>query len=392
MQNKYRSHVIHALIVLSIAMFACKSKSEKLPDNAEVVSRGPVIASFKCQGSVRSANVVSVVNALRNTVAAIYKMPGSKVEKGELILQMDKSSILDEIFRIKNQLQQKENALERIQLNANSMQLDLNHSEDAKKTRIQHLKHSLEQQQKLLEAGGTSQERVDQIKQNLLMAEQDLNNQAEKNAMRLQQLKMDERNLILQIESFKESLNTQRAMLQKTEVKAPVSGVIVQVLGNVGEYVSLDQVLVKIADESTLKIVGTAGKNKLGFIHTGGEVELALNEEALTGTIGRVYEDEYSELVSFDVYIPENDQSKLSGYEDVELLVKANDKENVLRMRKLPGMALTQHLDILLLKEGKVIRTEIVLGTIGKDYCEIISGVEEGDVVLLEDPSSRSAL
>ncbi len=55
-------------------------------------------------------------------------------------------------------------------------------------------------------------------------------------------------------------------------------------------------------------------------------------------------------------------------------------------------MALTKHLDVLLQKETEVIRTEIVLGTIGKDYCEIISGVEEGDVILVEDPAAKPIL
>ena len=392
MDNRSRLFVFSLLAIMASVLFACKGNSDKSTIKTEVVNRGPVVASFKCQGTVRSANIVSLINPLRNSVVAVYKMPGTKVEKGELIMQLEKTAIQDEIASLNNQIQQKENAFEKNRLNAKSIQLDLNQGEEAKKTRVQNMKHSLEQQEKLLEAGGTSQARVDQIKQNLLLAEQDLNNQAEKNSIRLQQLEMDERNLALQIQSFKKSLNTQRSILQQTEVKAPVSGVLLEVAGNVGDYVSLDQALVKIADESTAKIVGTAGKNKLALLQAGGEVEVTVNNEEFMGTIGQVYEDENSESVSFDVYVAENDQQKMVGAENVELLVKANDKENVLRIRKLPGMALSQHFDVLLQKDDEVIRTEIVLGTFGKDYCEIISGVKEGDVILVEDPSATSAL
>lgn len=392
MHNYYRSFVLNVFIVLAVVIFGCKNNSNQADENAALVSRGPVIASFKCPGSVHSANVVSVVNTLRNTVTEIYKVPGSKVEKGELILQLDKTPILEEISSLKNQIQQKENALERIQLNANSVRLDLNHSEDAKKARVQHLKHSLGQQQKLLEAGGTTQERVDQVKQNLFLAEQDLNNQAEKNSLRLQQLKMDELNLELQIQSMKKSLQTQQAILQKTNVKAPVSGILLEVAGNVGNYVSLDQALVKIADKNTLKIVGTAGRNKLALLEPGGEVEVLIQSKKFSGTVGEVFAEENSEMISFDVFVAENEQHKLAGVEDVELLVKANDKENVLRMRKFPGMALTKHLDVLLQRGEEVIRTEIVLGTFGKDYCEIISGAQEGDIILRENPSDTSDL
>ena len=392
MESRSRLFVFGILAIFASVLFACKGNSDKSAVKTEVVDRGPVVASFKCQGSVRSANVVAVLNPLRNSVVALHKTPGEQVEKGELILQLDKAQIQDEIAGLNNQIQQKQNALEKNRLNARSIQLDLNQSEQAKKARVQNMQHSLEQQEKLLEAGGTSQARVDQIKQNLLLAEQDLNNQAEKNSIRLQQLEMDERNLVLQIQSFKRSLNTQRTILQKTDVKAPVSGILLEVAGNVGDYVSLDQALVKIADESTSKIVGIAGKNKRDRILPGGVVDVSVNNETFVGTIGQVYDGENSESVSFDVFIAENDQQKLTGAENVVLLVKANDKENVLRIRKLPGMTLSQHFDVLLQKDDEVIRTEIVLGTIGKDYCEIISGVNEGDIILREGSSATSAL
>ena len=392
MESRSRLFVFGILAIFASVLFACKGNSDKSAVKTEVVDRGPVVASFKCQGSVRSANVVAVLNPLRNSVVALLKTPGERVEKGDLILQLDKAQIQDEIAGLNNQIQQKQNALEKNRLNARSIQLNLNQSEQAKKARVQNMQHSLEQQEKLLGAGGTSQARVDQIAQNLLLAEQDLNNQAEKNSIRLQQLEMDERNLVLQIHSFKRSLNTQRTILQKTDVKAPVSGILLEVAGNVGDYVSLDQALVKIADESTSKIVGTAGRNKRDLILPGGAVDVSINNETFVGTIGQVYDGENSESVSFDVFIAENDQQKLTGAENVVLLVKANDKENVLRIRKLPGMTLSQHFDVLLQKDDEVIRTEIVLGTIGKDYCEIITGVNEGDIILRKGSSATSAL
>jgi HlyD family secretion protein len=388
MHNRSQLFVFGLLAILASVLFACKGNSDKSAIKTEVVDRGPVVVSFKCQGNIRAANVVSVINPLRNSVVAVHKIPSERVEKGELILQLNKNQIQDEIADLNNQIQQKENALEKNRLNVKSIQLDLNQGEEAKKARVQNMRHSLEQQEKLLEAGGTSQARVDQIKQNLLLAEQDLNNQAEKNSMRLQQLEMDERNLALQIQSFKKSLATQRAILQKTDVKAPVSGILLEVAGNVGDYVALDQAPVKIADESTSKIIGSAGKNKLALIQPGGEVEVTVNNATFMGTIGQVYDDENSESVSFDVFVDENNQQKLAGGENVELLVKANDKENVLRIRKLPGMKLSQHFDVLVQKNDELIRTEIVLGTIGKDYCEIISGVNEGDIIRVEDPST----
>lgn len=391
MMNRSRLFVFIVLIVIAGIFASCESKSDNSV-KTEVVSRGPVVASFKCQGSVQSAKVVSIINPERNVVIAVHKNAGDHVDKGELILQMDKSKIISGIAELNNQLSQKKNALERIRLNAKSAEMDLDYGEQNKKARILQLQASLEQQEKLLEVGGTSSARIDQLKQNIAMAEADLANQDEKNAIRIQQLDMDERNLELQITAFEKNLREQKELLRKTDVKAPVSGIILEVAGNVGEYISLDQVLVKVADENSYKIIGTAGKNKLHLIQTGGTVDVTLGNSKINGTIGQVTVEDASELLQFDVFVPESDQEKLAEIRNVEILINANDRENVLRIHKLPGMPLTQHLDVLLQKGDELVRTEIVLGTIGKDYCEIISGVEEGDVILVQDPASKPTM
>ncbi|HYQ56385.1 MAG TPA: HlyD family efflux transporter periplasmic adaptor subunit, partial [Draconibacterium sp.] len=318
--------------------------------------------------------------------------PGEHVNKGELILQLDKTKIQDEITHLNNQLLQKRNTLEKNRLNVKSSRFDLVQGEETRKSRILQLKSSLEQQQKLLEAGGTSETRVEQLKQNIVMAENDLNNQAEKNDLRLKQLEMDGQNLELQIRAYEKSLREQNEMLQKTDVKAPVSGILLEIAGNVGEYASLDQALIKVEDEDSYKIIGTAGKNKTSLIRPGGNVEVGVNDQKIQGTIGQVAFTEDSTSIQFDVFVAEDEQHKLEGLTDINMLVLANDKENVLRVRKLPGMSISKHMDVLLKKGKETVRTEIVIGAIGKDYCEIISGAEEGDEILIKDPASRKLL
>ncbi|MDX8341346.1 HlyD family efflux transporter periplasmic adaptor subunit [Draconibacterium sp. IB214405] len=391
MENRSRLFVIALIVVIAGLFAACKSNSDTSVKTV-VASRGPVVASFKCQGSVQAAKVVALINPERNSVVAVFKNPGDRVKEGELILQLDKSKLQSEITDLNNQILQKRNALEKNKLNAKSAEMDLGYGEENKKARILQLKASLEQQEKLLEAGGTSEARVDQLKQNIAIAEADLENQGEKNSIRLQQLEMDESNLALQIRAFEKELTEKKNLLKNMDVKAPVSGILLEVAGSVGEFVSLDQALIKVANENSFKIIGTAGKSKLHAIQPGGSVEVTSGSSKIQGTIGQVTSEDDAESVQFDVFVAEADQQKLAGAQELELLVKANDKENVLRIPKLPGRPLTQHLDILLQKGDETVRTEIVLGTIGKDFCEVISGVEEGDVILLEDPSSTSAL
>jgi len=41
-------------------------------------------------------------------------------------------------------------------------------------------------------------------------------------------------------------------------------------------------------------------------------------------------------------------------------------------------------------QDKKAIKTEVVFGTVGSDWCEIVSGVKEGDVILTNGPDPLS--
>lgn len=146
----------------------------------ETVNRGLVVSSINATGVVEAENEVLIYSPARSIIKKVMKEPGSWVEKGELILRLDEESVKANIENITDQLEMKKNQLEKTQLNAQSTRLDLGYNEEVKKLRITSLKSTLADQQQLLEVGGISPAKVEQTKQEITLAEKDLQTLIEK--------------------------------------------------------------------------------------------------------------------------------------------------------------------------------------------------------------------
>ena len=98
------------------------------------------------------------------------------------------------------------NNLEKNRLNAESIKADLSYNAETKKLKISSIKSTLVDQKQLLEVGGISQAKYDATKQELVLAEKELNLVKQKNAIKLAQLEAEEKGLILQIEMQQKEL------------------------------------------------------------------------------------------------------------------------------------------------------------------------------------------
>src|SRR5690606_35240565 len=147
--------------------------------------------------------------------------------------------------------------LEKTRLNAQSAKLDQDYNEEVKRLRFESLKSQLADQEQLLEVGGISPSRLDQTRQEITLAEKDMKMLLEKNEIRLKQLVADEEGLMLQIKIDEKALNDNIDLLSKLNVRAPSSGIILNITGNVGQRINADATLVRMSDLSSFKLIGS---------------------------------------------------------------------------------------------------------------------------------------
>lgn len=372
-------------IVYFSGLLAPKTFNSAKAENV-IVTRGEVISTMQAAGVIESENEVILLSPAASIVKSILKEPGSQVQAGDIILQLQTETVLDEIDRLKDQLEVKRNNLERNQLTAQSTKLDLEYNEEVKRLKVISLKAQLSDQEKLLEVGGISPARVEETKQEITLADKDLAMLIERNSLRLKQLTAEDRGLLLQIRMDEKAMEEKLELLSKMNVKAPSAGMILNISASVGEKVPADKMLVRMSDLSSFKLIGSINEQFAGQIKTGSQVFVTVENEMLHGLIGNITPLVENNKVQFNVHLEESSHPNLIANQNVQLEILINKKENALRIKKLPGFETGKKQKVFVVEGDKAVRREILLGLEGNEYCEVLSGLREGDVVIAEEP------
>ena len=354
-----------------------------------VAEIGNVISSIPAEGIVSPENEVFILSPASSVIQHIHVEPGSHVKKGEVILVLDPQPIEEEADKIEDRLDMTRNDLEKTRLNARNTKIDLDYNVEVKKLTIASLNSELADQEQLLAVGGISPAAYDKTKQELTLAEKDLEMIQEKNSIRLQQLQTEERGLILQIEIQQKELDANRNLISQMIVRAPSDGIILAVDAREGEKVNKDRLLLTLSDLTTFKLSCRIDEKKSDLIKTGGKVYALIDEEKLPGQIGSISPVIDQNMVEFNVYLNQSNYEKLKPNLNLPILVVRNERDSVLMVRK--GSIFNKggsSMEAFVIQSGTAVRRTVETGLDGDEYIEIKSGLSAGDRVIISDIAS----
>jgi HlyD family secretion protein len=92
-----------------------------------------------------------------------------------------------------------------------------------------------------------------------------------------------------------------------------------------------------------------------------------------------------NQKINFNVHLTESNHPKLIANQSVLIEIISSKKENVLRIRKQEGFETAKTCKVYVVDGQKAVRRKITLGMVGDDYCEVVSGLNEGDEVVTGD-------
>lgn len=351
------------------------------------VEIGSVVSTIPADGTVEPESEVLILSPASSIIQRIVKDVGSRVELGEAIIILDPQPVQEEIEKIEDQLEVKRNSLRKNQLNARSIRVDLDYNIEVKKLKIASLKSELADQEQLLEVGGISPARYEQTKQELVLAEKDLETVSARNSIRLQQLETEDEGLRLQIAIQEKTLEQQKELLKNMIIRAPSSGIILSLDGQVGEKVNKDKLLVKMSNLSNFKIRANADDDHSEYIRTGSQVIVNLGQEELEGQIGTVSPAIKDKKVEFDVYLDQSNHARLRPNMTVPMHVVVARADSVMRVSYGSSIERSSNFDIYKVEGDVALKQRITTGVMGDNHVEIRSGLKPGDKVIISDVS-----
>lgn len=353
-----------------------------------VVEYGDVVRIIDAEGIVEPENEVLLRSASNGVIKKILKVPGSHVKPGEIILIMDTEPIEKEIEDTEDQLGVMRNNLRKNRLTARSTRVDLDYNVEMKKLKIASIKSELSDQEQLLEVGGISPAKIAKTQQELVFAEKELETILEKNSIRLKQLEAEEEGLQLQIEIKEKELERKREILNDMIIRAPSSGIVLNVYGEEGKKFNSGDLLVQMSNMNSFKLTGSVDEKYADVVKTGGKVYAKLESVSLSGQIGRVKPVIENNKVSFDVFLAENNNPNLIPNMKVRLEVVTASRDSVLRIARGDAFSSEGEQHAFTINGNKAVRKEVKIGLVGTGFVELISGAEPGERLIVSDISS----
>ena len=138
-----------------------------------------------------------------------------------------------------------------------------------------------------------------------------------------------------------------------------------------------------LSDLTTFKIKGAIDEKNSEFVKTGTPVLIISGNEKLKGVIGNVTPSVSDNKIHFNVHLELNTSPSLIPNQNVKLKVLRSLKDNVLRIVSSKHFKENSEQTIYVLESGKTVEKLVHFGMKGSDFQEVISGLNEGDQVVL---------
>lgn len=391
-RNKIWLYAGLSVAVLALATWLLRgvlSNSVKRSDiRVAVVETGDIENTLSASGEVLPEFEQVITSPIGAILQQVYVNTGATVKVGDKILELDKTLTQMEFDRQKDELELKRNGIVKIKLDLDKSFYDIKIQDSIKACRINSLKADLENAKRLFKAGGGTRESIEQAETNLQIAQ--LEKRQLENDIRSRQAvmraSMRESEITAAIQE--KALEEMAHKLRQSDITASRAGVITFVNTNLGARVGEGEIIARIADLGSFKILGAISDNYAGQLQAGLPIVARIGDQMVRGMLLGVRPAVTNNVVNFDVGLQDTKaNSLLRPKMRVELYVVTDARQNTVRVANGPAFRGAKVQDVFVLRpDGKSAeRRTVKIGLTSFDYVEIEEGLQPGETIILSD-------
>jgi HlyD family secretion protein len=396
--TKYRRWAIIAVVVVvsaAILYFFRKSLSTSL-ESARIrtgaVETGDVENTLTASGEIIPAYEQIFTSPIRASIKRILLTPGTQVQPGQPIVELDKSLTLIESERYKDQLELKKNSIDQLRMKLNKDLYDAEINDRIKSLNINKLRADFEDAKRLQKVGGGTVEDITRAENALKIAElekQQLENDLKYNRESMS-ASLRETELGAQIEG--KNLQELQHKLKMADIVADRKGVLTWVNENIGSSVNEGEMLAKVADLGSFRVEGSCSDVYADQVKAGLSAIVKVNEQLLRGMVTQVKPAVKDGAIAFAVQLDNAKNASLRPNMKVEVYLVTSKSTRTLRVPNGPTFTGKRKQYVYVLKNGVAHRREVETGLSNFDFVEIKSGLQVGEQVILTDMNSYQHL
>ena len=371
------------LIVVVISMLQTSLKRKDL--NISTVDKGVIEVSVSASGKVIPAFEEIINSPINSRIVEVYKRGGDSVDVGTPILKLDLQSAeteynkqLDEEQMKSLQLEQQRvtnhNKLSEMEMNLKVSRMEL----DRKAVELRN-----ERYLDSLGAGTTDKVRQVELDYNVSILKLKEDEQKYKNEQALAEadLKIKE----LELDIFRKSLAETRCTLEDAQIRSPRKAILTYVNNEIGSQIGQGAKVAIVSDLSHFKIEGEIADTYGDRIAAGSKAVIKIGSEKLDGTVSDVTPLSKNGVISFTVQLEEDNHKRLRSGLKTDVYVMNAVKDDVLRIANSSYYVGKGEYELFVVNGNQLLKRKVQLGDSNFEYVEVVSGLQEGDQVIVSD-------
>lgn len=371
------------LIVVVISMLQTSLKRKDL--NISTVDNGVIEVSVSASGKVIPAFEEIINSPINSRIVEVYKRGGDSVDVGTPILKLDLQSAeteynkqLDEEQMKSLQLEQQRvtnhNKLSEMEMNLKVSRMEL----DRKAVELRN-----ERYLDSLGAGTTDKVRQVELDYNVSILKLKEDEQKYKNEQALAEADLKVKELELNI--FRKSLAETRRTLEDAQIRSPRKAILTYVNNEIGSQIGQGAKVAIVSDLSHFKIEGEIADTYGDRIAAGSKAVIKIGSEKLDGTVSDVTPLSKNGVISFTVQLEEDNHKRLRSGLKTDVYVMNAVKDDVLRIANSSYYVGKGEYELFVVNGNQLLKRKVQLGDSNFEYVEVVSGLQEGDQVIVSD-------
>lgn len=375
--------LVGLVVILYFFKKSLSSTIERTRIRTGTVETGSVENTITAAGEIIPAYEQIFTSPIRASIKRILLTPGTRVQPGQPIVELDKSLTEIESERYKDQLELKKNSIDQLRMKLNKDLYDAEINDKIKSLNINKLKADYEDARRLQKVGGGTVEDITRAENALKIAE--LEKKQLENDLRYNRESMGaslrETELGAQIEG--KNLQELQHKLKMADIVADRKGVLTWVNENIGSSVNEGEMLAKVADLGSFRVEGSCSDVYADQVKAGLTAIIKINEVQLRGVITQVKPAVKDGVIGFTIQLDNARNESLRPNMKVEVYVVTSKSIRTLRVSNGPAFNGKQKQYVYVLQNGTAHRREIETGLANFDFVEIKGGLKAGERVIL---------
>jgi HlyD family secretion protein len=354
-----------------------------------LVTVGPIEATITASGTVVPEFEQVLAAPIDARAVRIVKRPGDTVRRGDTIVELDVSDSLSAIKTIDDRLAMKANEQNQLKINLENTLIGLRSQLEVMKLEAQSSQLQADQNRKLRSENLISDEelRKSQVQRDKAAIELRKLDESIANAERATKAQLEGREIEMSI--LRQEKQDKERLLARATTQSDRDGVLTWVVDEVGSIIRQGSVIARVADLDSFRVHATLSDVHASTLVTGMPVRVRVNETYLDGAVTSVLPTIKDGVVTVVISLKDKSNAVLRSNLRVDVYLVSGHKERARKLKRGPAVPGQGRHHLFVLRQDLAVKTPVEIGISSFDEAEILSGLMEGDEVVISDMSDH---